>query len=606
MEKLKTILLKKKNLIYTIPIALIVVLLPLIVRFGIYKTGLDKVIWTYEPEYSTDLYLYCKAVLFNILSSGMLVLMLIDIKHVIHKIKTEKVIWILFAAYAVLVLLSSFMSEYQFFAWHGSVGQFESAWVLLGYIITGLYIFIYCQEKEIAKKLPFFFLISSLIMGVIGIFQFLGKDLFATKFVQSLCIPQHVLEQSGGIQFQFDDNRVYLTLYNPNYAGVYCACLIVIMFSLMLSERRLWLKALYVLSVVSMGICLVGTGSKTGIAITIVVLVLVLILHLRKFLLYWYLAIPGVTAIVLCVLLSYQFNSIDLLQNFLDGVKPEKTEYRLSNLYTDQYGLNFCYDGVQAIVMMEASEQGLGVAGYCADGSEFTITEVTDGSAHFILSHEKLPDIPLSFMNFKDIVCLSVTLDGEEWIITNQLANTYLYLNSSGRWDRIRMPRTAVFTNHPTWLSGRGEIWSKSIPLLKSNIALGSGPDSFVMLYPNNDYLGEHNSGNKSEYTTRPHNWYLQMGIQTGVISLVMVLAAFVFYLIRGTRRCFMNAVEEERNDGHSYLEAFFLGSITFMLMGLINDSSVGVTPLFWCMFGMALAWMKKLPKNDENVKNIE
>jgi len=353
-----------------------------------------------------------------------------------------------------------------------------------------------------------------------------------------------------------------------------------------------------------MGICLVGSGSKTGIVFTIIVLILVLILHLRKFLKYWYLAIPGVTAMVLCVLLSYQFNSVDLLQNFLDGVKMEKEEYRLSELYTDQYGLNFCYDGIDGIIMMEVSEQGFGVAGYCKDG-EMTATEVTDGSAHFILSHESLPDIPVSFMEYKDIVCLNVSLDGENWVITNQLANTYLYLNSAGRWDRIRMPKTAVFTEYQTWLTGRGRIWSRSIPLLKTNIVLGSGPDSFVMLYPNNDYLGEHNSGIKNEYTTRPHNWYLQMGIQTGVVSLLFAVAGFVVYLIRGTSLCVKNALEEDRKKEYSYMEAFFFGSLIFMLMGLINDSSVGVTPLFWCMFGTALAWMKKTSKGTANEENM-
>ena len=603
MKKIIKKFTEKKNLIYAIPIALVIVLLPFIVRFSIYETGLDKVAWSNEPVYSNDLYLYCKSVLFTILSAVMFLFMLIDSKNVLQKIEKQKIIWILLAGYSLFVLFSAFASEYQLFAWKGSVGQFESAWVLLGYIITGFYVFIYCQEKEIAKKLPYFFLTSSLIMGIIGLFQFLGRDLFATKFIQSLCIPKYVLEESGGIHFRFENNRVYLTLYNPNYAGVYCACLLVLLFSLFLYEKKKIVKALYVLAMLGMGISLVGSGSKTGIIVTAVMLSVVVILHLRNIIKYWYYTLPGITALVLCVMLIFQFNGVDLVQAFMNSIKLSKAEYHLTEVYTDRDGIHFCYDDIRFMVVMDVSDAGIGVGAVCEDGSEIIVSDAGDGSAHFILSHEKLPDMPVSFMTYNDFICMGITVDKEQWIVTNQIADTYLYLNSSGKWDSIVTPQRAVFTDYPTWISGRGEIWSKTIPLLKKSLFLGSGPDSFVMVYPNNDYLREHNTGIRNDYTTRPHNWYLQMGIQTGMISLLCILAAFIIYLIQGVSICVKNAASKEKAGEFAYVEVFFLGSVTFMLMGLINDSSVGVTPLFWCMFGMALAWIKKLPKNSGNTE---
>ena len=594
MKKKKNILSEKKNLIYTIPIALVVILVPLLVRFTIYETGIHNVVWTNEDYYSTDLYLKCKSIAFTVLAGIMLVLLALDYKTVFQKLKTEKLIWILFGGYSLLVLLSAIASDYQLFAWKGGVGQFESAFVLLGYIVAGLYLFIYAREKEIASKIPYFFLTSTLIMGITGIFQFLGKDLFATRFVQSLCIPQHVLEASGGIHFRFEENRVYMTLYNPNYTGIYCACMLVIIFSLLLSEKKLWLKALYVVSLILQGICLFGSGSKTGIIIAAVMMVVVLALHIRSILKYWYLALIGAVAVFACVYVGFKFNSVDLIQTFVDSIKPVKADYRLTDVYTAQDGIYFCYDGVEFMVAMDVTETDLAVGAQCKDGSEFEITSVEDGSAHFMLRHEKLPDIPITFMDYNGIVCMSVALDGADWIVTNQIAPMYLYLNSSLKWDVIRVPEKAIFTDYPMWITGRGDIWAKSIPLLKDSLLLGSGPDSFVMVYPNNDYLGEHNSGINNEYTTRPHNWYLQMGIQTGVVSLLLLLTAFALYLVRGTSFCVKNALLTGEEKDTSYVEAFFLGSVTFMLMGMINDSSIGVTPLFWCMFGMALTGMKK------------
>jgi len=583
-----------KKIIYTLPIALVVILVPLLVRFAIFETGLQDVVWTNEDVYSTDLYLKAKAVLFTVLSGIMLVFLALDYKHVLEKLKSEKIIWLLFGGYALFVLLSAIASDYPLFAWKGSVGQFESAFVLAGYIITGLYVFLYAQEKEIAKNIPYFFLASTLIMDVIGIFQFLGKDLFSTRFVQSLCIPQYVLEATGGIVFRFEKNRVYLTLYNPNYAGVYCACMLVILFSLLLHEKKAWIKALYAVSMVAMGICLIGSGSKSGIVIAAVVLTAVLILHIRSILKYWYLALAGAVAVFACVYIGFKFNSVDLIQTFIESIKPVKSEYRLTDVYTGRDGIYFCYDDIEFMIAMETTEADVAVGAQCRDGSEFEVIELTDGSAHFMLRHEKLPDIPVTFKDYNGIVCMSITLDGADWIVTGRPGTGYLYLNSSGKWDTIYSPKKAVFTDYPNWITGRGDIWAKTLPLLKYTVLLGTGPDSFTMVYPNNDYLGEHNMGIHNEYTTRPHNWYLQMGVQTGVVSVLFLLAGLIIYLIRGASFCVKNALNNTEKEDGICVEAFFLGSVVFMLMGFINDSSVCVTPLFWCMFGMALAGMKK------------
>lgn len=594
MKKTRNKFIEKKNLIYSIPIALVVILVPLLVRFAIYETGLHNVVWTNEDYYSTDLYLKAKTIAFTIIAGIMLVLMALDYENVLKKIKTEKLIWVLLGGYSLFVFLSAACSQYQLFAWKGSVGQFESFFVLVGYILAGLYVFLYAREKDIVKNIPYYFLASTLLMGIIGLFQFAGKDLYATRFVQSLCIPQYVLEASGGIVFRFEQNRVYMTLYNPNYTGVYCACMLVILFSLLLSEKKIWLKIVYAVSLLMMAVCLFGSGSKTGIVVAAVMMLVVLVLHIRSILKYWYFALIGAVAVFACVYVGFKFNSVDLIRTFVDNIKPVKANYRLTDIYTSRDGVYFCYDDVEFMIAMSASETDIAVGAQCRDGSEFEVITVNPETAEFMLRNKNLPDIPVTFMDYNGIICMCVTLDGADWIFTNQFGSTYLYLNNSGNWDIVRTPEKAIFTDYPLWISARGDIWSKSIPLLKDSLLLGSGPDSFVMVYPNNDYLSEHNIGIDDQYTTRPHNWYLQVAIQTGVVSLILMLAAFVLYVIRGSKYCVKSSLQGEIAEVHPWVEAFFLGSVTFMLMGLINDSSIGVTPLFWCMFGIALAGMKK------------
>ena len=62
----------------------------------------------------------------------------------------------------------------------------------------------------------------------------------------------------------------------------------------------------------------------------------------------------------------------------------------------------------------------------------------------------------------------------------NQVDGTY-YMNVFGK-PKIVPAETAIFTDYEWLASGRGYIWSRTIPLLKDNIILGSG---WTLLYLN-------------------------------------------------------------------------------------------------------------------------
>ncbi len=76
-------------------------------------------------------------------------------------------------------------------------------------------------------------------------------------------------------------------------------------------------------------------------------------------------------------------------------------------------------------------------------------------------------------------------------------------------------------------VSGRGYIWSRTIPLLKKYILLGGGQDTFTVLFPNHDYLGKAQWGDKDLIITKPHCMYLQIAVQSGILSLI---ALFIFW----------------------------------------------------------------------------
>ena len=90
-------------------------------------------------------------------------------------------------------------------------------------------------------------------------------------------------------------------------------------------------------------------------------------------------------------------------------------------------------------------------------------------------------------------------------------------------------------------MSGRAttafrQNWSRTLPLLKDNILLGTGPDTFLLAFPNDDYVAMSNGGYATELITKPHNMYLQIAVQTGVLSLICFLVFYFWYFFSSLR----------------------------------------------------------------------
>jgi len=68
--------------------------------------------------------------------------------------------------------------------------------------------------------------------------------------------------------------------------------------------------------------------------------------------------------------------------------------------------------------------------------------------------------------------------------------------------------------------SARGYIWSRTIPLLKEDMIIGSGPDTFALEFPQHEYDMKY----QLYYTDRiivdkSHNLFMQMFVEMGGVS---------------------------------------------------------------------------------------
>ena len=181
------------------------------------------------------------------------------------------------------------------------------------------------------------------------------------------------------------------------------------------------------------------------------------------------------------------------------------------------------------------------------------------------------------------------------WRFTNQRGDgKYYYLNANGKWDLCIHAETAL----PSWMnevaSLRGFVWSRTIPLLKDYVLLGAGPDQFGFVFPHNDYVARYQYDLLTTYYKKPHNYYLQMGIETGCLSLVLMLAFFAIFLKRG----FAAAKGKCHTQKEYFIRAILISVLGYLFAGMFNDSMVVTAPVFWCLLGLGAGGMGDRVRN--------
>ena len=274
------------------PIIFAMSLLPFITKLKQTNTYFSKFPWYPLNDSSADFFLYYKQTFFLLAVTYMAVILIFkavtDRKSLVYS-----PILIPLGAYGLLAILSSVFSKYRSYSLRGTHDHYESVFVLLGYCLLLYYIMQYVRTERDLELIINCFVISVINMSLLGITQYIGKDFFTTDFGKKTILPSIYWNQLDNIQFNFDKNRVYLTLHNPNYVGSYVALAAPLLLTLsLLIRKKIWKLPIYLLTLVGIIISLLGSGSKTSIISLIAAGVLILILLSRYLIKYFYLSIP--------------------------------------------------------------------------------------------------------------------------------------------------------------------------------------------------------------------------------------------------------------------------------------------------------------------------
>lgn len=596
----------KYPIAYLIPLIAVLALIPLIVYMYKYEPGLTDYDWYSGPISAIDFFLHAKTTWLYIAFIGIIFLM-------VFMIFSEEIIplWdkmlIPLLVYCGLCLLSVFASVDKHFSLTGIYSQFESVWMLLGYGLLVYFAFYVLNSEAAIRRLMPWFLGGITIMAVIGISQMLGHDILHMPFIQNLIYTDK--SYIGQAQNTFEDNRVYLTLYNPNYVGYYVAMTVPLLVALLMHEKKLILRIFCGVLSVTLLVVLFASQSRAGILALAATFVLMLLCMRKVFLKNWIIT-AAVIAVAIAGFIGANILSHNvLLSRMATMFDSEKETYALEGISCDK-DVTFYYQGNELHITAQAGEDGTLAFTLADQGGNPVAFTPGEGEMPNTITDPRFPFsfrqfVRDSFKGFQVTTPRTEVIDGAEqtttkdWTFSNQIFEgdkSYYYKGGGNSFFHVKKNHDGVaFLDERYHLAnGRGYIWSRTLPLLKKYFFLGSGPDTFIIAFPNDDIVGLYNSGHDGEAITKPHCMYLQIAVQTGVPSLIAFLIFFGWYILRSLK-LYWNA------DYSGYLPKLGLGVlasiISYLILGITNDSCVTVAPMFFVLAGMGMGINHRLRK---------
>lgn len=511
--------------------------------------------------------------------------------------------------YALFVILSYLFSDYKEFALWGWNDRFEGTVTLLAYMVMLFYIINIINSEQNVRWIVNMLAVVSTALGLLGITQAMNHDFFRTTFGKKLITPTSFWNNIDSLNFTFT-TQIYQTVYNINYVSFYLTLLIPIfgvlfIRSFMLGKdeslyKKLIWGALFTLVVFN----LIGSASSGGLmGMAFVVLVAVIVLN-KRILNWWK---PIIILLILSVLVSgITYNRwMPELTGAINGVTGEQAmklaassdRHKIDYLTTTGNAIKLGYEG-EEITFQTYPEDPANIVITDSAGTNLTVTQLKGDTPVF-----KLDDSRYNWISIKPAQddrnnhYLVLSTDGSDWPFLISEAGVKYRAGTGRLINLVKVPAVGWDTNQQ-FGSGRGYIWSRTIPMLSSTLLLGHGADTYCIYFPHYDYVGKYNSetftSNINIIVDKPHNMYFGTIIGTGGISMLALLLLWGIYLIKS----FLLYRKQKFDNYLSFVGAgIFFGICGFLVSGLVNDSNVSVMPMFYGLLGMGLAINMMLEK---------
>ena len=143
---------------------------------------------------------------------------------------------------------------------------------------------------------------------------------------------------------------------------------------------------------------------------------------------------------------------------------------------------------------------------------------------------------------------------------------------------KLLLLRFALMAAMDASISNRYRMWAQAIDYIKRNPLIGRGP------YQTKVFSG-------IDYTENPHNYYLKLGMDAGIIGIIIFLFILAFLLHRSIS-LIKSPDRKLKILGISFLTTLVIASFNATIEPTL--SGFHYNPIFWFIMGLMLALTKK------------
>lgn len=590
---------KSSNKVF-IPIILLMGFIPLIVHTYSYNSNLSQFNWFPSgADSQTDFFFGWKMITIIVVGIVMAGILFYQYFKKKQGLRFENAFYFLFF-YAMFVAMSALFSSYKYWVVRGSYELFEPVWVVFVYILLCYYTYHFVQEEQQVKFILCGAGIGMAVVTLIGVFQYFGMDFFKTGFGKHLITNPSWWDNLDSLSFNMLEGTSYTTLYNPNFLSFYFGMLISLLVCVFIAAKKAWQRVLIIVAEVLCLICLKGSRSDTGwMALVVGGVILALVLLSRK---------KKAFCVALAIMLIGGVAAVAVGSKTDVGIQIKNTivgTFRIDDRYavrdidtgTDSVMLNV--RGNKMYVSYTTDESGV-IVPNCTDENGQTLElAMTDADNQiYVINDERFAggSIQPILLGDDNIPAISVTYDGIAWDFVETQEAGYCYLNKSGKlvkWEKIK--NANLFKEDA--MSYRGHMWNVTIPLLGKHVLIGSGANTYMFEYPQDDYLGQAYIYGFNSYEVKAHCWYLQQWVESGLIGTLALLIFMAWYAVQSIRIY-------RRVDLHESLSwigfGLFAAVLVYLIAGIANDSNVCTAPVFWGMLGLGMATNRMLVEKEK------
>ncbi len=517
-------------------------------------------------------------------------------------------IWPAFAFMGGMLLFASLslaFSKNTKVAFLGVHTEYEGYLALISYLAVCLFGIYYMRKDDAVELLKGFITVVSIAAGALSCVELLVKPVLEFRFVQHLISSAELRELAESIRSLYFTGQASLMFNNPGFLGGFAALMIPLDAALYSEAKGRGQKCLRMAALVLMSIAMYGSHSRAAEASLIVSIPLALIpsmLKLKKE--PKKVLISAAAAAVLCIAAVVGVAAAVRAKNGTQAASgPAARAERLFKLDKAElnYGMLFFTSGEDTLVCSVDRKKLSEYLSKTTDEKAFVdcinfmdYVGNTLGTQYSRFDNDRV-DLHLEGVAPADprFDMITVATEGRmvyfcfgydgpaQFALTEEGFRSFI--QGEKLEDRIPQPKVTGFERFYGFGTGRGYIWIQSLPVMAECLLIGKGCGNFAFNFLQNEMVGLLNTNGSTKYVIdRPHNWYIQSFVSNGLPYLLSMLALFVFVIVR-----FIGMIRAKQ---FTYADAGLFGAcVGYMITGIINDSCVTVSPIFWLLLGAAL-----------------